>query len=99
MLVNVADIIETWTIVRYYEILPKINDLPYLFSEDLKLTLILLVSFDQLRGIRELLDSLKRYDNYEHDKTFDDNDEIESNFSSLPSMMTSDEVLNTIQNE
>ena len=57
------------------------------------------MSFDQLRGIRELLDSLKRYDNYEHDKTFDDNDEIESNFSSLPSMMTSDEVLNTIQNE
>ena len=42
MLVNVADIIETWTIVRYYEILPKINDIPYMFSEDLKLTLILL---------------------------------------------------------
>ncbi len=57
------------------------------------------MSLDQLRGFRKPLDSLKSDDNYELYKTFDENDEPESNISPLSSMITFDEVLNAIQNE
>ena len=114
MLVNVPDIKETWDNCKVLWDLAKINDIPYLFSGDFKLTLILLglqtatssypchlcfVSLDQLRGLKEFLDNLKSNDNFEHNETSENDDKSGSDDGSLSSMTTSDEVFNTIQKE